>query len=69
MQTSITEIEQNGYAQTSAPNQDVPAGVTSTPAENGQAASAIPDAVPLQEARTDGFILKETTLTFNHFQV
>lgn len=63
-QTTITEIEQNGYAQTSAPNQDVPAGVTSTPAANGQAAPAIPDAVPLQEARTDGFNFKG-----NHFDV
>lgn len=64
MQTTITEIEQNGYAQTSAPNQDVPAGVTSTPAANGQAAPAIPDAVPVQEARTDGFNFKG-----NHFDV
>ena len=63
-QTTITEIEQNGYAQTSAPNQDVPAGVTSTPAANGQAAPAIPDAVPVQEARTDGFNFKG-----NHFDV
>lgn len=63
-QTTITEIEQNGYAQTSAPNQDVAEGVTSTPAANGQAAPAIPDAVPVQEARTDGFNFKG-----NHFDV
>ena len=63
-QTTITEIEQNGYAQTSATNQNVAAGVTSTPAANGQAAPAIPDAVPVQEARTDGFNFKG-----NHFDV
>ena len=63
-QTTITEIEQNGYSQTSATNQNVAAGVTSTPAANGQAAPAIPDAVPLQEARTDGFNFKG-----NHFDV
>ncbi|MGM0197580.1 hypothetical protein [Enterococcus sp. DIV1314a] len=63
-QTTITEIEQNGYSQTSAPNQDVAAGVTSTPAANGQAAPAIPDAAPVQEARTDGFNFKG-----NHFGI
>lgn len=63
-QTTITEIEQNGYSQTSAPNQDVAAGVTSTPAANGQAAPAIPDAAPVQEARTDGFNFKG-----NHFDI
>lgn len=63
-QTTITEIEQNGYSQTSAPNQDVAEGVTSTSAANGQAAPAIPDAVPVQEARTDGFNFKG-----NHFDV
>lgn len=63
-QTTITEIEQNGYSQTSAPNQDVAAGVTSTPAANGQAAPAIPDAALVQEARTDGFNFKG-----NHFGI
>lgn len=63
-QTTITEIEQNGYSQTNAPNQDVPAGATSTPAANGQAAPSIPDAAPVQEVRTDGF-----NFNGNHFDV
>lgn len=63
-QTTITEIEQNGYSQTNAPNQDVLAGATSTPAANGQAAPSIPDAAPVQEVRTDGF-----NFNGNHFDV
>ena len=42
----------------------IASSVTSTPAANGQAAPAIPDAVPVQEARTDGFNFKG-----NHFDV